>query len=192
MIAPGPEPTGSTIGPDSVVTLAIVILPLWAGSTAVRAGVAQLVEHLICNQTVGGSSPFASSRVFGPELSRRNHSTLTFWFPFELVGAGKRLRNGVVWTEFTCAQVAEWLMAADCKSAAPWSYGGSNPPLCTRDWKMDLAPRSPGRMWMALALLAVLGALTVRTIDPGKVRAVVLLLLGFFALRIVLTGFASR
>ena len=29
------------------------------------------------------------------------------------------------------AQVAEWLMAADCKSAAPWSYGGSNPPLCT-------------------------------------------------------------
>ena len=30
---------------------------------AVRAGVAQLVEHLICNQTVGGSSPFASSRL---------------------------------------------------------------------------------------------------------------------------------
>jgi hypothetical protein len=29
-------------------------------------------------------------------------------------------------------QVAEWLMAADCKSAAPWSYGGSNPPLSTR------------------------------------------------------------
>ena len=29
------------------------------------------------------------------------------------------------------AQVAEWLMAADCKSAALRSYGGSNPPLCT-------------------------------------------------------------
>src|ERR1700735_4184991 len=27
----------------------------------VWAGVAQLVEHLICNQRVGGSSPFASS-----------------------------------------------------------------------------------------------------------------------------------
>src|SRR6266542_171313 len=27
-----------------------------------RAGVAQLVEHLICNQRVGGSNPFASSR----------------------------------------------------------------------------------------------------------------------------------
>ena len=32
-----------------------------AGNKAVRAGVAQLVEHLICNQRVGGSSPFASS-----------------------------------------------------------------------------------------------------------------------------------
>ena len=27
-----------------------------------QAGVAQLVEHLICNQRVGGSNPFASSR----------------------------------------------------------------------------------------------------------------------------------
>ncbi len=33
---------------------------------AVRAGVAQLVEHLICNQRVGGSSPFASSRIPKP------------------------------------------------------------------------------------------------------------------------------
>jgi hypothetical protein len=29
------------------------------------------------------------------------------------------------------AQVAERLMAADCKSATHSSYGGSNPPLCT-------------------------------------------------------------
>jgi hypothetical protein len=105
---------------------------------AVRAGVAQLVEHLICNQTVGGSSPFASSRVW-PGVSRRNHSKLTSWFPFSFC-AGKRLRNGVVWTVaprvfLSCAQVAERLMAADCKSAAPWSYGGSNPPLCTMDWE---------------------------------------------------------
>ena len=28
-----------------------------------NAGVAQLVEHLICNQRVGGSNPFASSRI---------------------------------------------------------------------------------------------------------------------------------
>jgi hypothetical protein len=57
---------------------------------------------------------------------------------------------------------------------------------------MDLGPRSPGRMWMALGFLVVLCGLAVKTIDPGKVRSVVLLLLGFFALRIVLTGFASR
>ncbi len=57
---------------------------------------------------------------------------------------------------------------------------------------MDFAPRSPGRMWMSLALLLVLCGLAVKTIDPGKVRSVVLLLLGFFAVRIVLTGFASR
>src|SRR5580658_3469843 len=36
------------------------------GIEAVRAGVAQLVEHLICNQTVGGSNPFASSRILKP------------------------------------------------------------------------------------------------------------------------------
>jgi hypothetical protein len=34
---------------------------LQAGFRQGLAGVAQLVEHLICNQTVGGSNPFASS-----------------------------------------------------------------------------------------------------------------------------------
>ena len=33
------------------------------GFRVVWAGVAQLVEHLICNQRVGGSNPFASSTV---------------------------------------------------------------------------------------------------------------------------------
>src|SRR5207247_4932345 len=55
----------------------------------VDAGVAQLVEQLTCNQQVGGSIPFASS-----------------------------------WTKYQgqlppLGQVAEWLMAAVCKSAAP-------------------------------------------------------------------------
>ena len=36
---------------------AVILEPFW------RAGVAQLVEHLICNQRVGGSNPFASSRL---------------------------------------------------------------------------------------------------------------------------------
>jgi hypothetical protein len=47
-------------------------------------------------------------------------------------------------------------------------------------------------MWMSLALLLVLCGLAVKTIDPGKVRSVVLVLLGFFAVRIVLAGLASR
>jgi hypothetical protein len=34
----------------------------WCSKRA-HAGVAQLVEHLICNQRVGGSSPFASSKI---------------------------------------------------------------------------------------------------------------------------------
>jgi hypothetical protein len=37
-----------------------------------RAGVAQLVEHLICNQAVGGSNPFASSRFFGAQSIGRS------------------------------------------------------------------------------------------------------------------------
>jgi len=57
---------------------------------------------------------------------------------------------------------------------------------------MNLEPRSPGRMWLSLALLVVLCGLAVRTIDAGNMRSLVLVLLGFFALRIVLTGFASR
>ena len=47
-------------------------------------------------------------------------------------------------------------------------------------------------MWVSLGLLLVLFGLTAKTIDPGKVRSLVLLLLGFFVLRVVLTGFASR
>ena len=56
-----------------------------------RAGVAQLVEQLICNQRVGGSSPFASSKT---PLHQNN-------------------------LRFSIGEMAEWLMAADCKSAAP-------------------------------------------------------------------------
>ena len=55
-----------------------------------------------------------------------------------------------------------------------------------------LGPGSPGRKWIALAVLALLAGFAVKTIDPGKVRTVVLVLLGFFALRIVLIASASR
>ncbi len=57
---------------------------------------------------------------------------------------------------------------------------------------VETGPRSPRRKWIALALLVALAGLAAKTIDPGRVRLVVLLLLGFFALRIVLTAAASR
>jgi hypothetical protein len=47
-------------------------------------------------------------------------------------------------------------------------------------------------MWIALGFLVVFCGLAVKTIDPGKIRTVVLVLLALFALRIVLMGLASR
>jgi hypothetical protein len=47
-------------------------LRFWSGMAvrkgSRRAGVAQLVEHLICNQRVGGSNPFASSTRMGADF----------------------------------------------------------------------------------------------------------------------------
>lgn len=40
-----------------------ICLPTLYNYRFVTAGVAQLVEHLICNQRVGGSNPFASSSL---------------------------------------------------------------------------------------------------------------------------------
>ena len=116
-----------------------------------RAGVAQLVEHLICNQRVGGSNPFASSTKRNWNGSRSGkfqpasgifEAPGLFFAVFPLQVQAPRVRrvsggcgvrgSGQCW-KFGWAQVAERLMAADCKSAAPWSYGGSNPPLCTRN-----------------------------------------------------------
>ncbi len=108
------------------------------------AGVAQLVEHLICNQRVGGSIPSASStRIFagGVRRSESSQSNVTGWclstrvlFVFWLVA------QGVFWKLFLghrvsvagafagCSycvpdefsgRVGEWLKPADCKSAAP-------------------------------------------------------------------------
>ena len=43
-----------------------------------RAGVAQLVEHLICNQRVGGSNPFASSTQTKTEAEWKQRQA-SFW-----------------------------------------------------------------------------------------------------------------
>ena len=51
------------LGQECCTRIAVVLTyELCARLRGVFAGVAQLVEHLICNQRVGGSSPFASSR----------------------------------------------------------------------------------------------------------------------------------
>ena len=84
-------------------------------------------------------------------------------------------------------------MAADCKSAAPRSYGGSNPPLCTTCFENGLGSglvRVEGvrRVAVALAVLLSTGALAWATMDAGRIRDGVLVLLAGFALRIVLLG----
>ena len=40
------------------------------------------------------------------------------------------------------AQVGEWLKPADCKSAPPWRYEGSNPSLCTIIMTVRLTAKS--------------------------------------------------
>ena len=45
------------------------------GHRPVQAGVAQLVEHLICNQTVGGSNPLAGSRAWSQPEGRHRLSS---------------------------------------------------------------------------------------------------------------------
>ena len=57
-----------------------------------------------------------------PRQSLDGAPSSTIW----RVPADRSTVRGYVW-----AQVAERLMAADCKSATHSSYGGSNPPLCT-------------------------------------------------------------
>jgi len=52
--------------------------------------------------------------------------------------------------------------------------------------------RSPARKWIALALLAALVGLAWKTIDPGKIRTAVVVVLAAFGLRIMLTASASR
>ena len=48
------------------------------------------------------------------------------------------------------------------------------------------------RKWVALAVLGILGLLAWQTLDPGRTRTVVLVVLGAFAFRILLTPRRSR
>ena len=88
-------------------------------------------------------------------------------------------------------------MAADCKSAtlrvtevrilpcAP-AIGAA---------RIDEMPEGMSRAtkkWISLAILAGLAGLAWTTIEPGKIRLVVLILIASFALRIVLATTGSR
>ena len=72
----------------TILDLLRIRLVLSVLRTAV-AGVAQLVEQLICNQQVGGSSPFASSLIdFLRAQERRILITIIF------IRAGTQVANG--------------------------------------------------------------------------------------------------
>ena len=203
---------------------------LQGGTQAVWAGVAQLVEHLICNQRVGGSNPFVSS--ISPSQNRypkvrsvssSNSSTerriwlycLPSWqcrppvtpsrqaFPSDsqleskhgLDRQGRRLKFKARRRQQS-AQVAEWLMAADCKSAALCATEvrilPCAPYFCSAGEPVDLSPAGSGRMIIALAVLGLLAILSWQTMQPGNYRSLTWILLGFFAFRVVLGRLRSR
>ena len=77
-------------------------------------------------------------------------------------------------------------MAADCKSAAPRSYGGSNPPLCTSHLceQPEVAGiTSKQKLWIALGLYALLGALAWNTLSEPKFKYATVAILAMFAVR---------
>ena len=81
-----------------------------SATLVIPAGVAQLVEHLICNQRVGGSTPSASSSSSSALIG----------------GVARQARFAVI-----IGQVAERSKATGCKPVAHSGYQGSNPCLST-------------------------------------------------------------
>jgi hypothetical protein len=87
-------------------------------------------------------------------------------------------------------------MAADCKSAAPRSYGGSNPPLCTSIYapqahtglavteQVEVAGiTGTKKLLVAFAIYAALAALAWTTLSEPKFRYATMAILALFALR---------
>jgi hypothetical protein len=57
---------------------------------------------------------------------------------------------------------------------------------------MDMSPAGPGRMVVALAVMALIGISAWFTMEPGKYRDLTYVLLAFFAVRVVLGRLRSR
>ncbi len=97
-------------------------------------------------------------------------------------------------------------MAADCKSAAlcatevrilpcaPHLFPGAarNFPFRSGLIPMDMSPAGTGRMVVALTLIGLLVLAAWWTMEPGKYRSLTLVLLAFFAVRVVLGRLRSR
>jgi hypothetical protein len=77
------------------------------------------------------------------------------------------------------AQVAEWLMAADCKSAAPCELRRFESSPVHQKFVLN-------RIAIAFAVYAVLGILAWTTLQDSKIRVVTLLILALFAVKTLL------
>src|SRR5438270_12023323 len=81
------------------------------------------------------------------------------------------------------AQVGEWLKPADCKSAPPRRYEGSNPSLCTRFLRGTRVEFVAKRLGLALPAYVALAALEFATLPDQRVRGVTLAILAMFAVK---------
>ena len=61
-----------------------------------------------------------------------------------------------------------------------------------RSGSAELNPGGTGRTAVALLVLGLMAVLVWRTMEPGKYQRLTWLLLGFFALRVLLGAFRSR
>ena len=68
-----------------------------------------------------------------------------------------------------------------------WNVSG-----VTEGYAMSMSPQGPGRMVVALAVLAGLALMVVLTMEPGRYRSLTFVLLALFGLRVVLGRLRSR
>jgi hypothetical protein len=57
---------------------------------------------------------------------------------------------------------------------------------------MDMSPRGPGRMMVALVVIGLMAVSAWFTLEPGKYRDLTWVLLAFFGVRVVLGRLRSR
>ena len=99
----------------------------------VRAGLAQLVEQLICNQQVAGSSPITSSN-FSQDGFRKEEIAGKVDSPNE-EGRNSH-RTLAIKSDVLRGEVPKWPTGEDCKSSGS-AFAGSNPALSTIFWALS-------------------------------------------------------